>query len=263
MRDDVALSFDNMEGQPYLRRPASQMQQQQGRAVPSSSTSNNNGQGMALPFMTFDLPSNSGSNKPLPYGGGAYNGGGGGSYGGGGGGFASFEDEPPLLEELGINVTQITQRMLSILNPFKMNTSLHEDPDLSGPFMFCMLFGLCQLLSGKVHFGVILGWTSVASMFLYMVYNLLAGSNGNLDLYRSVSLVGYSLVPLVLFSLVSVFIPGRSIFRFIMAAISVLWSTRACTTLMVALLPHADELRSLIAFPCALIYMAFSLLVLF
>ena len=99
--------------------------------------------------------------------------------------------------------------MLSILNPFKMNTTLHEDPDLSGPFMFCMLFGLCQLLSGKVHFGVILGWTSVASMFLYMVYNLLAGSNGNLDLYRSVSLVGYSLVPLVLFSLVSVFIPGR------------------------------------------------------
>jgi hypothetical protein len=98
MRDDVALSFDNMEGQPYLRRPASQMQQQQGRAVPSLSTSNNNGQGMALPFMTFDLPSNSGSNKPLPYGGGAYNGGGGGSYGGGGGGFASFEDEPPLLE---------------------------------------------------------------------------------------------------------------------------------------------------------------------
>lgn len=96
MRDDVALSFDNMEGQPYLRRPASQMQQQQGRAVPSSSTSNNNGQGMALPFMTFDLPSNSGSNKPLPYGGGAYNGAGG-SYGGGGG-FASFEDEPPLLE---------------------------------------------------------------------------------------------------------------------------------------------------------------------
>ena len=111
--------------------------------------------------------------------------------------------------ELGINVTQITQRMLSILNPLKMNTVLHEDPDLSGPFMFCMLFGLCQLLSGKVHFGVILGWTSVASLFLYMVYNLLAGRNGNLDLYRSVSLVGYSLVPLVLFSLVSAFIPGR------------------------------------------------------
>ena len=80
-----------------------------------------------------------------------------------------------VIAELGINVTQITRKMLSILNPFKMNPSLHEDPDLSGPFLFCIMLGLAQLLSGKVHFGVILGWTSVASVFLYMVYNLLAG----------------------------------------------------------------------------------------
>lgn len=114
-----------------------------------------------------------------------------------------------VIAELGINVTQITRKMLSILNPFKMNPSLHEDPDLSGPFLFCIMLGLAQLLSGKVHFGVILGWTSVASVFLYMVYNLLAGRNGNLDLYRCVSLVGYSLVPVVLFSMLSIFVPSR------------------------------------------------------
>jgi len=254
MRDDVALSLDGTEGfrgqAPYMRRPQPQTQ-------PQGPMSTSNGSGPGLPFMTFDLASGSGSNEQLSYGGGY------GASGSHGGDYASFEDEPPLLEELGINVTQITRKMLSILNPFKMNPSLHEDPDLSGPFLFCIMLGLAQLLSGKVHFGVILGWTSVASVFLYMVYNLLAGRDGNLDLYRCVSLVGYSLVPVVLFSMLSIFLPSRSIVRFIMAALTVLWCTRACTTLTVVLIPHADEHRSLIAYPCTLIFTAFSLLVLF
>ena len=104
---------------------------------------------------------------------------------------------------------QVTQKMFNILNPLRINASLHEEPDLSGPFLFCVLFGLTQLLSGKVHFGVILGWTSIASVFLYLVYNLLAGRNGNLDLYRCVSILGYSLVPIVLFSTVAIFLPNR------------------------------------------------------
>lgn len=111
--------------------------------------------------------------------------------------------------ELGINFSQIIQKMRTVLNPFNMNPNLHEDPDLSGPFLFCMLFGLAQLLAGKVHFGVILGWTSIASLLLYMIFNLLAGSNGNLDLYRCVSIVGYSLVPMVVFATLSVFLPSR------------------------------------------------------
>lgn len=77
--------------------------------------------------------------------------------------------------ELGINIPQITRRTLTVLNPFRMNPDLHEDADLSGPIIFYMLFGLCQLLGGKVHFGVILGWTTLASLFLYTIFNLLAG----------------------------------------------------------------------------------------
>ncbi len=86
---------------------------------------------------------------------------------------------------------------------------LHEDADFAGPFIFCMLFGLCQLLAGKLHFGVILGWTSLASLYVYMVLNLLAGRYGGLDLYHCGSLVGYSLLPMVIFSLLSIFVPGR------------------------------------------------------
>ncbi|KAK6944031.1 hypothetical protein RJ641_025133 [Dillenia turbinata] len=42
--------------------------------------------------------------------------------------------DPPLLEELGINAHQIWTKARPIFNPFKTRTSsIHSDPDLSGP----------------------------------------------------------------------------------------------------------------------------------
>lgn len=66
-----------------------------------------------------------------------------------------FEDEPPLLEELGINTRQIWSKTVSIANPFRVNANLHEDADLSGPFLFVMAFGLFQLLAGKLWVGLL------------------------------------------------------------------------------------------------------------
>ncbi|CAM6099825.1 unnamed protein product [Calypogeia fissa] len=252
-KDDVAVSFDGtspgMGTIPQHRRPSGQQQQRpMGRPVGGP------GGNAGLQFMSFDLGSTSSVPPPRvsSYGVG----------GGGGGGFGAFEDEPPLLEELGINIHQIVRKTMTVLNPFRINPDLHEDADLSGPFIFCMLFGLCQLLGGKFHFGIILGWTSLASIFLYIVFNLLAGRNGSLDLYRCFSLVGYCLLPMVVFSALSLFVPHGFI-TFILASAAVLWCTRACTSLLVVLFPMADEHRALVAYPCGLIYTAFSLLVLF
>lgn len=244
MRDDVALSFDGAD--PYRtaanRRPGGMSGMQGG---PGGSS--------ALPFMSFDLGA---ASAPPPRVGSV------GAYGGGGGGFGAFEDEAPLLEELGINIPQITRRTLTVLNPFRMNPDLHEDADLSGPIIFYMLFGLCQLLGGKVHFGVILGWTTLASLFLYTIFNLLAGKNGSLDFYRCVSIVGYCQIPMVLLSAFSVFLP-RGIFKYFLGVLTVFWCTRSCTSMMAVLVPHAEEHSSLVAYPCGLIYTAFSLLVIF
>ncbi|KAK6144668.1 hypothetical protein DH2020_021488 [Rehmannia glutinosa] len=141
----------------------------------------------SLPFLSFDVNSAAASTSfsaapQFP------------STIGGVGGPTGFEDEPPLLEELGINTKQIYQKTLSILNPFRINHHLHEDADLSGPFLFLMAFGLFQLLAGKLHFGIILGWVTMASMFLYAIFNMLAGKNGNLDMYKCLSLIGYYLI---------------------------------------------------------------------
>ena len=93
-------------------------------------------------------------------------------------------DESSLLEELGINNQQIWSKMVLIFNPFRVNPNLHKDTDLSGPFLLLMSFGLFQLLTEKIHLGIILGWVTVAALFLHVVFNMLVGRNGNLDLYR-------------------------------------------------------------------------------
>ncbi|RRT72748.1 hypothetical protein B296_00026631 [Ensete ventricosum] len=198
-----------------------------------------------LPFMSFDLgpaPSSSSFSAPVP---------------------GSFEDEPPLLEELGIDTRQIWCKTSSILNPLRVEAHLHDHADLSGPFLFLMLFGLFQLLAGKLHFGVLLGWVTVATLFLYAVFNLLAGRSGNLDLHRCLSLVGYCMLPMAIFSAASLFVPRGGVTIFAMAAVLVLWSTRVCTGLLVELASCGDELRGLVAYTCCLVYAGFSLLVIF
>lgn len=205
-----------------------------------------------LPFMSFDVgaaPSSSFTAPIFPSS--SYN------------SFSSFDEEPPLLEELGINTRQIWRKSISILNPFRISPDLHSDADLSGPFLSLMAFGLFQLLAGKFHFGIILGWVTVCALFIYVVFNMLAGRNGNLDLYRCLSLIGYCMIPMVMFSAVALFLPSGGLVIFGIGAVFVLWSTRVCTRLLVELASCGDEHRGLIAYACWLVYMLFSLLVVF
>ncbi|RZC88473.1 hypothetical protein C5167_016284 [Papaver somniferum] len=200
-----------------------------------------------LPFMSFDVgsavPSTSFSNPVFGANSGTI-----GGYGSG------FDDELPLLEELGINTRQIWKKSTSILNPFRINPNLHEDADLSGPFLFLMAFGLFQLLAGKLHFGILLGWVTVASLFLYVVFNMLAGKNGNLDLYRCLSLIGYCMLPMVILSAFALFLPQGGVIVMGMAGVFVLWSTR--------LLYVPDLMRLLLLVPQQVMQMAMSVVIL-
>ncbi|KHN02233.1 Protein YIPF5 like [Glycine soja] len=97
-----------------------------------------------------------------------------------------------------------------------------------------MSFCLFQLLAGKIQFGVILGWIVVSSIFLYVVFNMLAGRTGNLDLHTCTSVVGYCLLPVVIFSALSLFLPVDGVIRLSVAAVFVLWATRASAGLVVS-----------------------------
>ncbi|KAL5545874.1 hypothetical protein UlMin_005561 [Ulmus minor] len=211
--------------------------------------------GSSIPFMSFDIGLAAASSSTGIYGG---------PIGGGPGpGSLNFDDEEPLLDELGIHPDQIWKKTKSILNPFRVNPAVHMDSDLSGPILLYMSLCLFQLLAGKIQFGVILGWIVVSSIFLYVVFNMLAGRNGNLDLHTCTSVVGYSMLPVVILSAASLFVPQVGVLRFAIAAVFVLWATRVCTGLMVSLADGGDEHRGLIAYAALLIYTLFSLLVIF
>jgi hypothetical protein len=84
-----------------------------------------------------------------------------------------FADEPPLLEELGINFDHITQKTLAVVNPLRStDASILHDSDLAGPLVFIVAFGCFLLLSGKVSFGYIYGIGVLGQLsFFSMMFN--------------------------------------------------------------------------------------------
>lgn len=63
--------------------------------------------------------------------------------------FASdFSEEPPLLEELGLNFGHIKKKTISVLNPFTrtLDPELIDDCDLAGPLVFGGLLGFALTL---------------------------------------------------------------------------------------------------------------------
>ncbi len=74
-------------------------------------------------------------------------------------GTGGFPDEPPLMEELGINIGHIVDKTLTVLNPLHSYSAAHakdahmmDDADLAGPLLFCFIFGMTLLLAGKSQF---------------------------------------------------------------------------------------------------------------
>jgi hypothetical protein len=61
--------------------------------------------------------------------------------------FDEYANEPPLLEELGVNFSAIgtkTTAVLMLHRPISPEVLL--DADLAGPLVFCVVLGLCLLL---------------------------------------------------------------------------------------------------------------------
>lgn len=113
---------------------------------------------------------------------------------------AGTPEETPLMEELGINFSHILSKALVVLNPFKtIDRHIMDDTDLAGPLLFCFLLGGFLLIAGKAHFGYIYGIGIIGCVSMYMILNLM--SSVGIDSYRVVSVLGYSLLPIVILSL--------------------------------------------------------------
>ena len=77
------------------------------------------------------------------------------------------DDEPPLLEELGINFDHIKQKVSSTLDPRRpIAPDIVDDADLAGPLIFCIGLGVLLVLRGKLHFDYIYHFFVFGSIFM-------------------------------------------------------------------------------------------------
>ena len=82
---------------------------------------------------------------------------------------------------------------------------------LKGPMPFWPGTLFCHLQTGKLHFGVILGWSVVGSILIWGVVSSLTGVEGpdqkSLQLYSCCCLLGYCMLPMVVSAALSLLVP--------------------------------------------------------
>lgn len=171
------------------------------------------------------------------------------------------DDELPLLEELGIYPSDIWQRMLSVLLCRNLDEELLLQLDMSGPTVILLSLGCMLLLAGKIHFGYIYALSTCGSFGLYVLLNLMSQTE-IIDLYRTLSILGYSLLPIVILAMVAPFWRLRSSVGTLVSTVAILWSTATASRFFEAALGMKQQ-RFLIAFPVLLFYASFVLLTIF
>jgi len=176
-------------------------------------------------------------------------------------GTGGLEGEPPLLEELGINFSHILAKSLTVLNPLqRVDARIMDDADLAGPLLFCFCFAMFLLISGKPQFGYIYGVALLGSTSIYALLNLM--SDTGIDAYRTASVLGYCLLPMVGVGAVSVGVKLDGMIGYILSLLSVSWCTHSASAIFCAVLAMHDQ-RLLVAYPVALLYGVFGLLTVF
>lgn len=212
-----------------------------------------------------------------------------------------YDNEPPLLEELGVNFRHIQTKTLAVLNPFaRIDQHIMDDSDLAGPILFFLLFGTFLLFSGKVHFGYIYGLALMGSIALHTILSLMApdasaaspttshaapqyssaggypgdtsasghGSDGKghmsstLTFARSASVLGYCLLPLVMTSLVGIVMPMDTPLGYVMTIAAIMWCTVSASGMFCAV-GRMRAMRGLVAYPLMLFYVGFGIMGIF
>jgi hypothetical protein len=172
-----------------------------------------------------------------------------------------FENEPPLLEELGINVEHIIARIKGVAFFKKVDQDVLVDLDLSGPLAIIMALACCLLLAGKISFSYLYGLGFSGSTGIWMLVNVM-NQKGGIDLYRTSSILGYGLIPVVVLAFFGIFVSLQSAFGAIVAGVCIFWATATSSRFFATAIAMQQQ-RWLVAYPVGLFYTCFTLLAVF
>lgn len=176
-------------------------------------------------------------------------------------GFDDFENEPPLLEELGINVEHIALRIKGVAFFTRVDQAVLEDLDLSGPVAIVLSLGACLLCAGKISFQYVYGLGLTGCVVLWMLVNLM-NQRGGIDLYRTASILGYGLIPIVFLAFLGIFVSLQSTTGTVAAALCIFWSTATSSRFFATAIAMQQQ-RWLVAYPVGLFYTCFTLITVF
>eukprot|EP00392_Amoebophrya_sp_AT5.2_P010712 g10779.t1 len=181
----------------------------------------------------------------------------------GGDGELDVENEPPILEELGIDIDAVFQRIraVALLRPLPQHVVL--EGDITGPLLILGLLLLAFLLQGKVQFELLYVLFSLSSLFSYFLINLMA-QKGGIELYCVISMFGYGLLPVVLLAFVSVVISLKAyaVVGTVLSLLTILWCTATSSKFVEAAMDTHDQ-QWLIAYPTGLLYALFVVVTVF
>lgn len=204
-----------------------------------------------------------------------------------------FANEPPLMEELGIHVPNILQKSRAVIFPFssigkyqivgttadQLDASVAlDDADLVGPLAFALLLGSELLLTAKMNFGYIYGFSLFGCLAMASLLNLMnpkqqqephvnaaapTPSTTTISVWSIISILGYSLLPVNALALVNVFVrlKNHSVGA-ALGVLTVLWCTVASTRLFERGCGMRDQ-RYLVAYPTALFFSCFVIITIY
>ncbi|XP_066447345.1 protein YIPF5 [Eleutherodactylus coqui] len=174
---------------------------------------------------------------------------------------SSFDDEPPLLEELGINFDHIWQKTLTVLHPLKAaDGSIMNETDLTGPMVFCLAFGATLLLAGKIQFGYVYGISAIGCLGMFCLLNLMSMTGVSFGCVSSV--LGYCLLPMIILSGFAVVFSLQGIVGVLLTALIIGWCSFSASKIFISALAMEGQ-QLLVAYPCALLYGVFALISVF
>jgi hypothetical protein len=116
------------------------------------------------------------------------------------------------------------------------------------------------LQSGKPQFSYIYGVGLLGTTAIYLLLNLM--SDSGIDAYRTASVLGYCLLPMVGLGGIGMAVGIDHPIGYALAAVSIVWCTHSASAIFVACL-RMDHQRLLVAYPVGLLYGCFALLSIF
>ena len=172
-----------------------------------------------------------------------------------------IEAEPPLLEELGIDLDMIIGKAITFLF-FPVGDECMYDTDLTGPVGFCIAIGISMFLSAGIsHFSYIYGVVLLSCIVMYVVLNLLSPEK-HITFGSVATVLGYCLFPIVALSLCGILFSLRNEVGLIMCVLIIMWSSLAASKIFVQILFISAQMP-LVVFPCILFYGLFALIIVF